>query len=271
MKITCGKRDEILKQKEEYEADRAERQAKYNEQEQRFRQAEYDVTSLVEDEVKSQLDRFNALQFDVSVTRGSYNNVGLYILIQCNENNKFDVDVALSWDYRVDLTKDGEVRKESSSWSGLKATTEAQIESLTQTLEALKYLNSVDWSTVLNKEMPKYKDYFTEDDPRYDRNKPDFDKLLLEADIEEVIGKDILLKGYSSINQRGYGVGSTYYMILKETPAQYTVCRIPGYTVNNEEYDLKEVVEKNKKYAYRMRKDTLIQLLYKPIETLEVM
>lgn len=270
MKITSSRRDEILKQKAEYEADRAARQAKYDEQQHRFYQAEYDVTSLVEDEIKSQLDRFGALQFDVSVTRGKWGNSGLYVRIECNEHNKFEEDVALSWSYQVNLTKDGEVQKESSSWSGLKATTEAQIESLTQTLDALKYLNRVDWATVLNKEMPNYRDYFTEDDPRYDRDTPNFDQMLMEADIEESIGKDVLLKGYASINQRGYGVGSAYYMILKETPAQYTVCRIPGYVVNNEEYDLKDVVEKNKRFAERMRKDKLIQLLNKPIETLEV-
>lgn len=270
MKITCNRRDEILKQKAEWEAERDARQAKYDEQAQRFHQAEYDVTSLIEDEVKSQLDRFRALQFDIRVGRGKYGDGGLYIRIECNENNKFDDDVALSWSYEVNLTKRGELQKESSSWSGLKATTEAQMESLTQTLEALKYLNSVDWSTVLNKEMPKYKDYFTEDDPRYDRDKPNFDQMLMEADIEECIGKDVLLKGYASINQRGYGIGTAYYMILKETPSQYQVVRIPGYVMNDEGYDLKDVVERNKKYSERMRKDKLIQLLNKPIETLEV-
>lgn len=144
------------------------------------------------------------------------------------------------------------------------------MESLTQTLEALKYLNSVDWSVVLDKEMPKYSDYFKQDTTKFDRERPDFDKMLMEADIEECIGKDILLKGYASINQRGYGIGTVYYMILKETPSQYQVVRIPGYAVNNEEYNLKDVVEKNKNYSERMRKDKLIQLLNEPIETLEV-
>ena len=88
---------------------------------------------------------------------------------------------------------------------------------------------------------------------------------------QECIGKDILLKGYASINQRGYGIGTAYYMILKETPSQYQVAAIPGYVINNEEYDLKDIVEKNKKYSQRMSKDKLIQLLSKPIETLEVM
>lgn len=231
LKIQASKRDDILKQKAEYEADRDARKARYEEQEARFYQAEYDVTSLIEEEVMHQLDKFKALQFDVRVSRGMWGNGGLSIRIECNENNKFDDDVALSWNYNVNLTKDGEVQKESSSWSGLKATTEAQLESLTQTLEALKYLNKVDWATVLNKEMPKYKDYITEDDPTYDRDKPNFDQMLLEADLEDVVGTDTLVKGEAtpSTGYRGQG----YYLILKETPAQYVAIFIPDYYFYN--------------------------------------
>lgn len=270
MKITCNRRDEILKQKAEWEAERDAAQAKHDEEKQSFYQAEYEVTSVVKDELEHQLSRFRALQFDVSVQRGNYGEKGLYVRVECNEHNKFDDDVALSWNYNAELDKDGNVLKETSSWSGLKATTASQMESLTQTLEALKYLNSVDWSVVLDKEMPKYSDYFKQDTTKFDRERPDFDKMLMEADIEECIGKDVLLKGYASINQRGYGIGTAYYMILKETPSQYQVVRIPGYAVNNEEYNLKDVVEKNKNYSERMRKDKLIQLLNNPIETLEV-
>lgn len=270
MKITCTKREDIIKQREAYEAERAARQARYDEQTRKYYAAEYAITSVVANELKSQLSKYSALQFDVYVDRDDWELRGLRVRVLCNEHNKFDDDVALSWNYYVNLDKSGSVNKESSSWSGLKATTEAQLESLTQTLDALKYLNSIDWATLLNKELPKYADYVTELNPGYDRDVPNFDYMLMEADIEEAIGKDVLLKGYSSINQRGYGVGSTYYMILKETPTQYTVCRIPGYAVNNEEYDLKDVVERNKNYTERMRKDKLIQLLNKPIETLEV-
>lgn len=269
MKITCNRRDEILKQKAEWEAERDARQAKYDEQEQRFRQAEYDVTSVVENEIKSQLSKFTALQFDVRVDRARFGGEGLYIRVVCNENNKFSEDSALSWSYQASF-EDGQVKKETSSWSGLQATTEKQMESLTQTLEAIRYLNSVDWSSLLNKEMPNYKDYFTETNPSFDRNEPDFDKMLMEADIEECIGKDILIKGTNSIDSRGYFRGTAYYMILKETPTQYLVAKIPGYIVDSDEYDTKTYVEKNKGYADRVKKENLIRLLNQPIETVEV-
>lgn len=270
MKITCTKREDIIKQREAYEADRAARQARHDEQERKYDEAEDAITSAVANEIKSQLSKYSVLHFDVEVDRNNWRLPGLRIRVLCNERNLFDDDTALAWNYEVKLDESGNVNKESSSWSGLKATTKAQLESLTQTLDALKYLNSVDWATLLNKELPKYADYVTESDPRYDRNVPDFDHMLMEADIEECIGKDILLKGYPSINQRGLGAGSAYYMILKETPSQYQVVRIPGYVVNNEEYDLKDIVNRSKNYPERMHKDKFIQLLYQPIETLEV-
>lgn len=270
MKITCTKREDIIKQREAYEADRAARQARHDEQERKYDEAEDAITSAVANEIKSQLSKYSVLHFDVEVDRNNWRLPGLRIRVLCNERNLFDDDTALAWNYDVKLDESGNVNKESSSWSGLKATTKAQLESLTQTLDALKYLNSVDWATLLNKELPKYADYVTESDPRYDRDVPNFDYMLMEADIEECIGKDILLKGYSSIDQQGHEAGSAYYMILKETPSQYQVVRIPGYVVNNEGYDLKDVVKRGKNYPERMRKDKLIQLLNQPIETLEV-
>lgn len=270
MKITCTKREDIIKQREAYEAERAARQARYDEQERKYDEAEYAITSAVANELKSQLSKYSALQFDVEVDRNNWRLPGLRVRVLCNEHNKFDDDVALSWNYNVNLDESGSVNKESSSWSGLKATTEAQLESLTQTLDALKYLNSIDWATLLNKELPKYADYVTEIDPRYDSDVPNFDYMLMEADIEEAIGKDVLLKGRASIDDNtGRKRGEAYYLILKQTPMQYEICRIPGYAIESTD-NLKELVEKNKKYSERISKAKFTKLLNNPIETLEV-
>mgnify|MGYP004660518753 FL=1 len=268
MKITCNRRDEILKQKKEWESERDKAMEQSSEESIRFHQAEYAVTSVIENEIRNKLNTYKALQFNVNVER-SFRG-GLQIYIQCNENNKFDDAVALSWSYRATLNDDGQVEKETSSWSGLKATTDVQMESLTQTLQALQYLNSVDWATVLNKEMPDWRDYLKTDASKYVTDAPNFNQMLVEADIEESIGKDVLLVGAGSINQRGYPMGRAYYMILKETPSQYEIAKIPGYSLDDEDVDMKSIVEKNKKYSYRVRKDKLIELLNKPIETVEV-
>ena len=270
MKITCTKREDIIKQREAYEADRAARQARHDEQERKYDEAEDAITSAVANEIKSQLSKYSVLHFDVEVDRNNWRLPGLRIRVLCNERNLFDDDTALAWNYNVNLDESGNVNKESSSWSGLKATTKAQLESLTQTLDALKYLNSVDWATLLNKELPKYADYVTESDPRYDSDVPNFDYMLMEADIEEAIGKDVLLKGGASIDDNtGRKRGEAYYLILKQTPMQYEICRIPGYAIESTD-NLKELVEKNKKYSERISKAKFIKLLNKPIETLEV-
>lgn len=274
MKITCNRRDDILKQKSEYEAKRAERQARYDEQSKRFYQAENDITSMVEDEIKHQLSRFKALNFYVSVDRARWGTDGLRVKVECNENEKFDDNVALAWNYNANLNKNGEVEKETSSWSGLKATTADQLESLTQTLEALKYLNSVDWATVLNKEMPKYKDYITEEDPRYDSEKPDFDRMLMQADLEDAIGNpNILISGEAGSSSSFRNGVSVYYKILRETPKQYEVTEyykpfVDEYMKTNDDVLLNRV--RSNAYTYRIAKDKFFSLIDNPVETVEV-
>lgn len=270
MKITCSKRDEILKKKEEWEAKRDAAFKQEQADEQSFYEAENAVTSVVKDEIMKELGKYTSLHFDVDVDRGRYRRPGLRIYIRCNETNRSDSD-ALAWDYLAEFNEDGEVEKQTSSWSGLKATTEAQLESLEETLEALRYLNSVDWARLLDKQLPNWKDYMTTDTTEY-RNGPNFKQMLLEADIEDLIGKDILISGSASVDEKGRKYGKLYYMILRQTPSQYEVISIPGYVINDERTDIREVIEKNKgKYSYRIKKSKLFDLIDQPIEALEVM
>lgn len=274
MKITSNRRDDILKQKAEYEAKQAERQARYNEQKQRFYQAEQAVTSMVEDEIQRQLSRFKALNFHVMVTADRWDRGGLSVRIECNDHEKFDDNVALAWNYNAKLNKDGEVERETSSWSGLKATTADQLESLTQTLEALKYLNSVDWATVLNKDVPKYTDYITEDGPIYDRDKPNFDRMLMEADIEDAIGNpNILISGKAGSSSSFRTGTSVYYKILRETPKQYEVTEyykpyVDRYLNNDDDTSLDQA--RSHTYTYRIAKDKFFSLINYPVEIVEV-
>lgn len=270
MKITASKRDDILKRKAEYEADYAARESRYNAQKAAYYSAENSITDLVEAEVMSQLKHFDLLEFLVSAER-NYRNDGVKIRIQCNESAMFKDTVALAWSYNVALSKDGQVIKESSSWSGLKATTVEQMESLVQTVEALKYLNSVDWAVVLDKKLPEFDDYVTEDNPAYDRNKPNFDRELMEADVEDLIGEPVLVKGLAS-PASGYRSGvPVYYMIHKATPKQYEVSSVWVDHID-------DIIQQSGKSAgiqrvkdssmYRISKDKLFDLLETPIETI---
>lgn len=269
MKILASRRDEILRQKTEWEAERDAAYALRNQEDAEFDKAEYAITGPIKEDIEHMLQSYRSLTFDVSVERG-FGSI-LTVRVSCNENNKFSDDTALSWSYKAALSSDGEVIIETNSWSGLKAVTESQMQSLTETLEALKYLNSIDWKVLLNKTLPNYKDYHKTDVSKYaGGNAPNFDRMLIEADIEDAIGKPTLLKGVASVNSHGYPIGESYYMILKETPSQYEVVRIPGYIISDNKDELESVVEHYKQYSYRLRKDNLIRLLDKPIEYLEV-
>lgn len=271
MKITCNRRDDIIKRRDEYEADYNAKQERYEAQREAFYRAERDVTSLVEEEVGAQLRTYPALQFNIHASRGRWGSGGMSIRIQCNENNKFDDNVALSWSYDVELNKAGEVTKESSSWSGLKATTPEQMESLVQTVEALKYLNSVDWATVLNKKLPEYDDYFKEPSPSR-RDRPNFERELFEADLEEAVGQPVIVKGNAGPSS-GFREGvQLYYMIHKETPAQYVVSEAWGAKVDQiiaEEGKDAAIAHVKDAYQYRIKKDNFQKLVSNPIEMIK--
>ena len=268
MIITSSKRDDILKRKADYEADKALRQARYDEQVEKYDAALDAVCNTAADYVESKLSGLSKLDIDVWGDR-AFRSQGIKITVKVNEGKLFDDDSALSWTYQVQLDRSGNIKKESSSWSGLKATTEAQMDSLRQTLTALEILNNIDWMAVVNVDVPKFADYTTEKDPRYEQS-PNFDQELLEADIEDAIGNNVLIKGDS---YKYYRNGS-YYGILKETASQYTIFELPAKITeltasDNEAESLSEYVAKEgKPYSYRVSKSTFHQLIYTPVKTI---
>ena len=220
-RITAGKREDILKRKAEYEAKKAAyRQDRYD-RNMRFDKAEQDVTNPIKQQLESDLSVFDSLQFDVNVER-NYGGKGVRVRIECNENRKFDDSSALAWNYDVRLTDDGDVKRESSSWSGMKAVTPEQVKSLKQTVAAVEYLLYVDWASLINVTMPKYKDYY--DGALPEPEAEDFDAELREAELEDYVGTDtlILVENFESSGWRG---GDIYVRLIRETPSQY-VCNV---------------------------------------------
>ena len=126
MKITCTKRDDILKRKQEYEADRAQRQARYDAQSKNYDDEDISRKKSIEDAVKQQLGD-TGLDLSVSVRDASWGNHSYQVDIS-DEDDKFNPDKALSWSWKVYLTNEGEVTKESSSWSGLNAVSKKNID-----------------------------------------------------------------------------------------------------------------------------------------------
>ena len=87
---------------------------------------------------------------DVHVSRGFKG--GISCKIQGNDRNLFDTGKALTWEYTASVDKEGNVQTETSSWSGLQATTREQLDSLRETLRVLEVINQIDWASILSAE-----------------------------------------------------------------------------------------------------------------------
>lgn len=251
MKIYSGKREDILRERHDYISRRDEYMKNKKDKERLYDLDEFDFNDNFISNLKQVLPNTPLLELDLRLHPTFHG--GIEVRIQCNEDNKFSDNSALSWDFSVELTNDGEVVKETGSWSGLKATTEEQLESLQQTLELLKVLNKLDWKTILGDaqdKRPKYSDekYRYEYDEEYENNRTrDFDRQLTDLDIEESIGKDILIP----VNNKGrYYRGPIYFGIVAATPKSYTVYEVPEFGVNDS--------DSYKADVYRISKEKLI-------------
>lgn len=274
IKITSSKVSDILNDQAAYELDAAKRKERYDAQHEAWERARYDIYKALQDEIEKDLAQFTLLHFIVTVRAHSYGGKGLEINIECNEREKFDDSSALSWSYRARLDKDGQLFKETSSWSGLKACTSEQIESLKETVKALEYLNTIDWPAKLDQTLPSYRDYITESDPAYDKDKRNFKQELKEARVEEAIGQNKLIKGV--LHSGKYYRNQVYYGILSETPSMYTVFELNlGYHIENYKERGYEtladcVAAEGAKYPYRVKKERFLnECIPAEIETIE--
>lgn len=226
MKITASRRDDILKQRDEYDAERNKRKARHDQDMSNYRKAYYDKMEPVADAIKDQLKQFNLLEFDVNVSQSFRDDIEARI--QCNEHRVHDESSALSWSYTCLYNKaNDEVKRESNSWSGLSACTAEQLASLKQTVAALELLSTLDWKSLLDIALPDYHDFDSTpegEEPLGDR--PDFESQLVEADLEEAMGQPVLVEG-DAFEGGQYRPGiPVYYKMLKSTPKQYTVIMV---------------------------------------------
>lgn len=258
MKITCAKRsrEEIIKDRDEYDARKKDLHEQADKQRSNYRKALYSVFDSVKAQVESQLSQFESLNLEVNVESGWGN--GVQVRIGSNQHNVFSEHKALSWDYKVMLDKEGKVKRETGSWSGLQAVTEEQVESLRQSVACFEILNSMDWETIVNTPTPDADEYVTVNTYDVDRNRPNYEQELLEAEIDEAIqhGDWIKGNGYKIYQKRS----TVYYKVLKETPKMYEVVEVwEGRMAERDQYS----------YPYKIAKDVFFQVIDRPIEVYE--
>ena len=265
MKITCSKRDEILERKAAYEAQKDENLRQRN----AYNAAMHDVYHNVE---KVVLDAIGPSTEELSVhaTYGLGRNMdSISCTIKGNDANIFDKSKALSWSYSVSLDNDGKPVAESSSWSGLNATTPEQISSLKETLRILEIINGLDWASILSVGIPDYKSIVTTPAPDSRLN---FDRELLELDVEELVGTKQLVK---CTDGKLYN-GTVYVGIISETPTMYNIFEVPGRYINpdtdgkyswgNQKYSSMEELIEEHCMTSRVKKDKFMSMLATPLD-----
>lgn len=263
MKITCTKRDDILKRKSEYEADRSSRQSKYDAQYRKYLEEDGRREEKIRNDVIGAIGE-TSLDLEIRVS-GRFEHK--YEISVSDENDKFNEDKALSWDWKVYLDKNGDVKKESSSWSGMNAVTAKNLSNLKEIVRVLEILNNIDFKMLLEEiRPPRYQDYVTENNPEYE-TAPDFDRELMEADIEDAIGTR---KGILGTGSKFYR-GNVYHFIQRETPSSYNMWDIPAYYVEKNDGSLSDLFEKYNDSGsnYNMRKDKFFETIEKPIKIVD--
>lgn len=269
--IKASRADDLRKQRDEWDANFKKHNDIARSQEKEFRKAQADMESAIAEELKSDLDKFYLLDFDVRVfadTRHIRDRKfkSVEVRIECNQNRVHDESSALSWDYTAKLDKDGNVTKETGSWSGLSATTEQQLKSLDQSVAAIHLLSTIDWGKFLDRDVPDYDDYVTEEVPSKSE-RPDFETQIDEEELADYAGKRVLVKGKAGQNDKFYRSGvSVWYHIEKVTPKFYSV-----EPVTDHDFDRFVYRQDNNMAPYpeRIRKEDFTSLIDHPIVTKE--
>ena len=272
-KINEDRLSDIRAARDAWDAEYDKQNKIYKDQEKKYRYAMYDVADNLQKEVVNAIGN-TTINLRVDVDNYGIDADSYQVRVYGNDSNKFADNVALSWDWKVYLDKDGNVLKDSSSWSGLKATTPEQLNDLEETLRILKLLNNLDWARLIgnaNTKRPKYDDYITAPYPsRSDR--PNFEQQLKDAAVEDTIGKDVLIQGKGS--GRNYNSRATvWYYVVGVTNKQYKMFEFSNYTIQNHEEmgDLAEFIHDYAKYAPdHMTKEKFLSNIIYDVNTGEI-
>lgn len=211
MKITASRREDIERRRAEYDAETEKYNAIVEEGRDNYRKASKAQRSAIEKEVSELIGTTSLpleIRADESFVKGGKGfQLGWKVTVRANEYKKSSDDTALAWSWEVELDADGNLLRDSNSWSGLKACTPAQIADLEESVRVIKLLNDLDWNTVLDKAMPNYEDFSDKEASAKlaDRKaaRPDFEKEILNEELEDMLGGNVAIKLRKNENWRG--------------------------------------------------------------------
>lgn len=266
MKIYSSRKDDLIAERDAYDAETAKYEEVKDDQDYQYRLARKSFEDGLTTKALSIIGR-TSLDLDVDVRRGWHS--GYEVSIRAHERSKSDDTTALAWNWSVKLNDEGNTVKESGSWSGLQATTPEQLNDLKESVRILEILNNADWTDILNSVTPSSKDYVDPENVEKiierRQNRLDYEKLIADEELNEAIesGDWIKLNGRPETSYyRGAKGGNWWAKILKVSDS-FVTCIIV-----NDFPDSERVQDSLKwKSAERIKKSNFAQHVAHPVET----
>lgn len=268
MKIYSSRRDDLIAERDAYDAETQKYEDIVEKGYDDWRNARYDQGDAIAEEIRQAIGPTSLnLQFNVD----GYRDEGWNVRISSDEPNKFDKNVALSWDWDAKLDSGGNVVKESGSWSGLSATTPEQIASLEESVRVIKILNALDWNDICHRPVPDAKDYVDQEAQKIGRDRrssrKDYNKLINDAAFQDALEDGLWIKLDDRPETDYYrGNRGTYWCKVLKLTDKFVTCYIVRELPDGQ-VDLNRV---QGGYEERISKEKLFRHIAQPFETADL-
>ena len=274
--IRASRKDDLIREQQQWKMRHDARQVLYNEQEGRYDKARWDWKDSVVDLIKKQFSSYiSKLPYlEINVDDG-WRRTEVRFKYADYLGSDDRANVSLRWSYTIYLTENGQIEKETNSWSGFEAVTPEQIDDLMNSANFLKAIVDFDWAPLLNEakaSVPKYSQYVGVRDPNHDPDykDPGYDKMIKEAELDEALNSDMWIKAQGSF---GY---DKWVYIVSQTPKFYNIISLDDYQIthatesNSNLAQLNSMISNPKDaspyYLNRIKKDAL--KVTTPVETI---
>lgn len=263
------RRSDIIAARDAWDTEYNRLKSKFDSEVDVWDSAKEELGLFIADQVKVALGRVGKdLQVDADFSFGRLAHV------RVGNGTFVNYDSPLTWNFDVTLDKEGNIKKETGSWSGLNATTLEDVKKLRDIVDALEILNNMDWYTILSnmyEKYPNWEDYVKTKVPRRDE-RPAFEKDIRLLDIEDAVGKEVLVKGNPMRYDVRFSREGSYYIIHKKTPKQVSVTecsvrQVDGVKEKHPEDSLFDIVSR---YGmdYNVTMDKFLNILPQTIEVI---
>ena len=286
MKITvnASRRDDIIRERDAYNAEMKKQNAVHNQQYAKYEMAQDYNYATIEDNLRNQIPGLTKLGVRINIDAYGFGRKYRRFRIEFNREDRGD-NRSLRWTWRVELDADGNISKDSSSWSNIDITTPEQIADLKQSVDVLEKLVNMDWAPIFEAGfagVPKYEDYVSVKEMR--SRDSEFNQQLKAASVEEIIGQPKWIKG-TTIEGEGsrWNYGDKWYMIHSQTEKFFNVSIISDYDVRRHQEGIKngsegysqEKFEEQLKWnaenrQQRVKKVKFFDAIYSQIEVMDM-